>query len=39
MSIKKELKYNIDFVVVNERVWDLIHNTFGGGPAIPLFAI
>ncbi len=33
--MKKDLKKNIDYVLVPPRVWDILYELYGGGPPLP----
>ena len=39
MTLKKNLTYNNDYILINENVYDLVSKNFGGGPKIQLFAV
>lgn len=39
MSLKKDLSYNKDYILINENVYDLVFKNFGGGPKIQFFAV
>ncbi len=39
MTLKKNLTYNNDYILINENVYDLVSKNFGGGPKIQLFTI
>ena len=36
-DISKKEKH--DYVLVNEKVWSMLRNYYGGGPEIPLFLV
>jgi hypothetical protein len=34
MTIKQNLKLNVDYRGVNKEVWDIFHRMYGGGPVL-----